>query len=336
MPITTNIATTITTTIATSFAQPRRLAGPRPAPRAIATFLALASAALFSATLSTSAQADTSIVMLGTGTPVPDGERAGSGVAVIHDGEAYLFDVGPGVVERASQAQERMGIEALAPVNIERLFLTHLHSDHVLDYPELLGTYWWRREQPISVVGPVGTEAMSQGVYTMLAEDTNTRLADKSPVTNPAAARALVTEIEKEGLVHESPGISIHAFGVTHGDWEQAYGYKVVTDDLTLVISGDTSLSEEVRRQASGADVLIHEVISRQGWEQLSPQWQAYHQYAHTLSDELAELAREARPGTLVLTHVLHYSAPRESVLDEVRADYDGRVLLPDDLDVIE
>lgn len=143
----------IATTIATSFVQPRGLVTSRTTPLSAVTFLALASAALLSATLSTAVLADTHIVMLGTGTPVPDGERAGSGVAVIHDGEAYLFDVGPGVVERASQAKEQLGIEALSPVNIERLFLTHLHSDHVLDYPELLGTYWWRREQPISVVG---------------------------------------------------------------------------------------------------------------------------------------------------------------------------------------
>ncbi|MFG6176867.1 MBL fold metallo-hydrolase [Halomonas sp. THAF12] len=278
--------------------------------------------------------ADTQVVMLGTGTPVPDGERAGAGVAVIHDGEAYVFDVGAGVVERATQAAERFDIEPLSPINIDHLFLTHLHSDHVLDYPELLATYWWRRSNQLQVFGPPGTQAMSEGIYTMLADDTETRLKDKSPVTNPEAAHAAVTEISGPGTVYEAGEIRIDAFPVSHGDWDEAYGYKVTTPDKTIVISGDTSIDDEVQRQAEGADILIHEVISRRGWEELPEQWQDYHQYAHTLSNELAGLANAARPDLLVLYHVLHYGAPIESALEEVQQQYDGEVVLADDLDV--
>lgn len=282
------------------------------------------------------ATADTQVVMLGTGTPVPNGERAGAGVAVIYNEEAYVFDVGAGVVERATQAAERLGIEPLSTTNINHLFLTHLHSDHVLDYPELLGTYWWRRTDQLKVFGPEGTQAMSEGIYAMLADDTETRLKDKSPVTNPDAARAHVTEITAPGKVFEEGEISIEAFPVSHGDWDRAYGYKVTTPDKTIVISGDTSINHEVQRQAEGADILIHEVISRSGWEELPAQWQAYHQYAHTLTDELADLANAAQPDLLVLYHVLHYGAPIESALEEVQRQYDGDVVLADDLDVFK
>ncbi|MBW5801975.1 MBL fold metallo-hydrolase [Halomonas elongata] len=289
-----------------------------------------------SAVASHAALANTQVMMLGTGTPVPDGERAGSGIAVIHDDEAYVFDIGPGVVERATQAAERFDIEPLNPTNIDHLFLTHLHSDHILDFPELLGTYWWRRTDQLQVFGPEGTQAMSEGAYSMLADDTETRLKDKSPVTNPDAAYADVTEITAPGTVFEKDDIKVEAFPVSHGDWDKAYGYKVTTPDKTIVISGDTSINEEVRRQAANADILIHEVISRRGWEELPEQWQAYHQYAHTLTDELAELAGAAEPDLLVLYHVLHYGAPIESVLDEVQSQYDGEVVLANDLDLFQ
>ncbi|WP_447528459.1 MBL fold metallo-hydrolase [Vreelandella sp. TE19] len=282
------------------------------------------------------ASADTQVVMLGTGTPVPNGERAGAGIAVVHNGQAYLFDIGAGVTQRAIQAYERYDIEALYPPNINHVFLTHLHSDHILDFPELLGTYWWRRETPISLFGPVGSEAMTEGVYQFLALDTETRLADKSPVTNPEAARANVTEFESPGLVYEEDDIQIEAFAVSHGDWEAAYGYKVTTPDKIIVISGDTSANREIARQAEGADILLHEVISHEGWSDLSEEWQAYHQYAHTLTTELAEIATEANPELLVLYHVLHYGAPIEGVVDEVKAGYDGDVVLANDLDTFE
>ncbi|MFI0474054.1 MBL fold metallo-hydrolase [Halomonas sp. HMF6819] len=280
--------------------------------------------------------ADTDVIMLGTGTPVPNGERAGASVAVVYDGEAYVFDIGAGVTQRAIQAFEQYDIEALYPPNIDHVFLTHLHSDHILDFPELLGTYWWRRENPINLFGPVGTRQMSEGAYQLLALDTETRLSDKSPVTNPDAARANVSEFEAPGIVFEENGLRVEAFPVSHGDWEAAYGFKVTTPDKTIVISGDTSANSEVARQAQGADVLIHEVISRDGWSDLSPDWQAYHQYAHTLTNELADIASEANPGILVLTHVLHYGAPIDGVVDEVKANYDGNVILGEDLDIIE
>ena len=92
------------------------------------------------------ALAETQVVMLGTGTPIPNFQRAGAGVAVVYNEKAYLFDVGHGVVQRAIEANQRLGITALAPVNIERVFFTHLHSDHMdrgdHDFDTLIGKQW--------------------------------------------------------------------------------------------------------------------------------------------------------------------------------------------------
>lgn len=90
--------------------------------------------------------------MLGTGTPIPSAERAGSGFAVIYGGEAYMFDVGHGTVQRAIQAWKTMDAPELNPPKIKNVFLTHLHSDHTMDYSELASTYWWRRENRFSLL----------------------------------------------------------------------------------------------------------------------------------------------------------------------------------------
>ena len=280
--------------------------------------------------------AETRLVMLGTGTPVPDHSRAGSGLAVIHDGEAFLFDAGGGVVQRMIEANETFGIEALYPTNVTRMFLTHLHSDHTLDYPELAATYWWRCETPLRAWGPVGLQAMTDGYYDMQAADIEIRTSGSNPVNDPEAYRVDVTEIDEPGIVYDEGGVTVEAFAVNHGDIEPSYGYTVTTPDGKIVFSGDTAYSETVRDAARGADILVHEVISEEGWSALSKDWQAYHRAAHTLTGELARLAGEAGPELLVLTHILHYGAPIETALEEVQAQYDGRVVLGGDLDTFD
>ncbi len=84
----------------------------------------------------------TQLVMLGTGNPVPDPDRSGPATAIVVDDVAYLFDCGSGVVRRASAASTKHGIDALAPVNLHLLFVTHLHSDHTLGYADLILTPW--------------------------------------------------------------------------------------------------------------------------------------------------------------------------------------------------
>lgn len=280
--------------------------------------------------------AKTTVVMLGTGTPVPNYQRAGSGVAVVHNGKAYLFDVGGGVVKRAMEAWQKKGIEALNPTKIEHLFITHMHSDHMLDYPELANTYWWRRESQIHVYGPVGIENMAQGYYRLMKASIDHRLNGKQPVKHPTYYKTIQHEYEEGGWDFVDGDLRVEAFSVPHGDMKPAFGYRITTPDKTIVISGDTAKTREIVRMGRDVDILIHEVISEAGLAGISEFWQQYHGSYHTRPTELAQIANEIRPGLLVLTHVLHYSAPENAALKEVKKHYKGKVLLAKDLDILK
>lgn len=281
-----------------------------------------------------SVQAETQVVMLGTGTPVPDADHSGPATAVVYNGQAYVFDIGPGAVRSAIIAAQKKGVEALYPTKIKHLFLTHLHSDHILDYPELASTYWWRRSDKISVWGPTGLNEMTQGYYAMVKRDTDLRVNSRSPIKDPTGYQYLTHEYAQGGWTVKDGDVTIEAFDIEHGKITPAFGYRITTPDKTIVISGDTSYSEKLVEMAKGADILVHEVICDEGLAGLSEGWQAYHSAAHTRSSVLGRIANETKPGLLVLTHVLHYGAPREKTLEEVKAVFNGNVVLAEDLDI--
>src|ERR1044071_3920303 len=113
----------------------------------------------------------TQVVLLGTGNPAPAPERSGPATAVIVNGQAYLVDFGPGVVRRAAAAQQK-GIAALNPINLRHAFLSHLHSDHTLGYPDLIFTPWVvGRKHRLEVYGPRGLKAMTSHVLAAWVED---------------------------------------------------------------------------------------------------------------------------------------------------------------------
>ena len=277
----------------------------------------------------------TRVVVLGTGNPIPDARRFGPGIAVIHKGESYLFDVGSGVIQNATRARYRYDIPSLYPTQICCVFLTHLHSDHTLDYVELSFTMWWRRFNRVLAFGPTGLKSMTEGMLAMMQPDIRVRESGSQPVNAPVASiyEPLVTEIS-EGVVFEKDDLVVEAFKVNHGDIRPAFGYRITTDDKSIVISGDTAFSETLIEKARGVDLLFHEAISDAGLLRTSEAFQAYHKRSHTTATELARLARAARPGKLVVYHVLYYGLPEQTVLDEIRRDYDGEVVLANDLDL--
>jgi ribonuclease Z len=128
--------------------------------------------------------------------------------------------------------------------------------------------------------------------------------------------------------------VRVIAFAVPHAGWDHAYGYRIETADRTIVVSGDTGPGMAVADACRGCDVLVHEVYSTAGFARLPEAWQRYHADAHTSSAELAEVARRARPGLLVLTHQLFWGTSEEDLLAEVTALYDGPTVSADDLDV--
>lgn len=276
--------------------------------------------------------APTRIVILGTGTPVPDAHRAGPSVAVVHKGRAYLFDAGAGAVRNATRARYQYDIPSLYPSQICCLFVTHMHSDHTMDFSELAYTLWWRRSGRLLAYGPPGMAEMVAGMQTMMAPDVRLRSATQ-PIANPDGYRVDVSEIE-DGFVFERDDLRIEAFAVDHGDVRPAFGYRITTSDRSVVISGDTTYSETLLEKARGVDLLIHEVISDSGLAKNSEGFQAYHKRSHTPSADLGRLAAAAEPGLLVLYHGLYFGVPEQNVVDEVRTTYSGEIVLADDLDV--
>lgn len=279
--------------------------------------------------------AATRVIVLGTGNPTADYRRAGAGIAVIHRGQAYLFDVGAGTVLRAIEASQRLGIAELEPTRINHLFVTHLHSDHLHDFAELGGTRWWERPQPLEAWGPGDFGTLAAHAVGMLEVEARVRKAGTpaAAIPNPDGYRIEAHEIEP-GPVFEDEGIEIEAFTVPHGEIRPALGYKITTEDRTIVVSGDTGFSTDLMEKAKGADLLFHEVISASALKGMADYWQDYHGTSHTPTDQLAKLASGAQPGTLVLYHIIFLGRDEQELLEEVSSAYPGKVVLASDLDV--
>jgi len=271
------------------------------------------------------------VVLLGTGTPNADPKRAGPAVAIVVDGAPYLVDVGAGVVRRAAAAFER-GVEGLEVRRLNRAFVTHLHSDHTVGYPDLILTPWvLGRAEPLDVYGPAGLQAMSEHVLAAYAEDIKERLEGPEPANRTGyAVRA--HEISP-GLVYQDENVRVEAFRVNHGSWP-AYGYKFHTSDRVIAISGDTAPTDGLVEAYRGCDVVVHEVYSCAGFARLTPAWQNYHASFHTSSKELAEIASQAKPGLLVLYHQLFHGVTEGELLREVEEAYEGKVVSGRDLEI--
>lgn len=272
----------------------------------------------------------TTIVMLGTGTPIPDPERAGSGVAIVVDSVAYLFDAGTGIVRRAAAAA-RDGLPALRPSRLGHLFLTHLHSDHTMGLSDVMFTPWIQgRAAPLELYGPPGTQRMADGIVTAFDEDIHERMAASGGPSSTGFG-AVVHEVAP-GEVFRDERITVRAFRVPHSAWKAAFGYRITTPDRTIVISGDERENPAIARECDGCDVLIHEVYSDAGFRTIPAVRQAYHAQAHTSATQLGAIATAAHPGLLVLYHQLYFGSTDAQLLAEVRSTYSGAVVSAVDL----
>ena len=284
---------------------------------------------------------NTQIVLLGTGTPYPDPERSGPATAVVVNGTPYLIDFGPGVVRRIAAASQQ-GVKGLTVVNVRVAFLTHLHSDHTVGYADLIFTPWTiGRTQPLEVYGPKGLKHMTDHLLEAYREDIAIRRRDKQILGVPEQVEGYKVHAQEitPGTVYKDQNVTVKAFLVNHGDVPQAFGYRIETSDRTIVISGDAAPSQSVIDSCNGCDVLIHEAYSMMTYNAVSPAYQEYRRKHHTSSLEVAEIAKKARPGLLILYHRANPGGvgrpnPEQVLLDEVRQHYGGKVVIGHDLDV--
>jgi ribonuclease BN (tRNA processing enzyme) len=280
----------------------------------------------------------TEVVTLGTGTPIPDPDRAGPATAIVVDSVAYLFDAGVGVVRRAAAAG-KAGVLAWLPPRaggqpnprFEKIFVTHLHSDHTMGLADAIFTPWIQgKREPVDLYGPSGLEYLVQTVLDGNAEDIRERYSAPGGPSRDGW-KAQVHEV-KPGEVYRDARIRVTAFQVPHSEWPNAYGYRIDTPDRSIVISGDTRESAGVALACNGCDVLVHEVYSDSGFTTVPAARQPYHAAAHTGAAAVGRVATQARAKLLVLTHVLFFGASEEQLLKEVRSTYNGPVVVARDI----
>lgn len=272
----------------------------------------------------------TRLIVLGSGTPVPDPERAGPAVAITYGTRVFLFDAGAGVMRRVAAAG--LPIDGMTAV-----LLTHLHSDHTLGLPDVIHTTWvMGRAAPMRVIGPPGTGAMVEHIQTAWAEDIHVR-TDGLERGRRGGQRVDARE-STGGVVYDSAGIRIRAIPVSHGSWPVAFAYRIDAPDRSMLLGGDTAPSGTLEEAARGVDLLVHEVYDSQ---RIAPErrpggefWPQYLREYHTSDEELGALAARAAPKQLVLTHVLRMGGSMEEVVAGVRrGGYRGMLSVAKDLE---
>jgi ribonuclease Z len=283
----------------------------------------------------------TQVVLLGTGTPPADPDRSGPATAIVVNGTPYLVDFGAGVVRRAKSAVVDRGIAALDPINLRVVFVTHLHSDHTVGYPDLILTPWvLGRRVPLEVYGPTGIKAMTDHVLEAYREDFEARKRDRGLYTVGAFPEGHAVNAHEigAGVVYKNADVTVTAFPTKHT--MESYGYRFDTADRSIVISGDTNPTQATIDACRGCDVLIHEVLTLE-WLAKRQDFQAYAARHHTTTAQLTELATKARPRLLVLYHASLSLRPAvdserstpAALLKEMSA-YSGQVVVGRDLDV--
>lgn len=281
------------------------------------------------------------VTLLGTGSPPPVMERFGPATLVQAGGVNLLFDAGRGVTQRLWQRRVRLGA-------VDAVFLTHLHSDHIVGLPDLFLTGWLtspfgQRPGPLRVLGPPGTLRMTDALRQAYDWDIETRIADQGLPRDAAtfATTEFRATVERTagGVVWEQNGVRVTAFEVNHGDLiHPSFGFRIDHAGRSVVISGDTKPSENLVRHATGTDLLIHQVAAiRPELLAQSESWRAILDH-HTTPEQAGTIFTRTAPRLAVYYHLVlltDFVIPPPS-LDELvartRTTYEGPLLVGADL----
>ena len=270
------------------------------------------------------------VTLLGTGNPRPTIQRFGPSILVQAGKEILLFDCGRGATMRLDQIK--------VPVeSVTALFLTHLHSDHIVGIPDLWLTGWvMGRKVPFRVWGPVETRQMMSHLEQAYSFDIRMR-RDVDQHLPPQGVEVQTHEID-QGVVYENGGVKVTAFTVDHAFVKPAFGYRIDYNGHSVVLSGDTRYSENLIRFAQGTDVLIHEVLDPEAYAAIvnsfTPEQRARVVGHHTTPEEAGKVFTKVSPRLAVFSHIVPPDVP--DLIPHTRKTYSGPLEVGEDLMNIE
>jgi ribonuclease Z len=274
------------------------------------------------------------VTLLGTGSPIPIPGRFGPSTLIEAGNQTILIDAGRGATIRMFQLGIPIG-------RIDALLLTHFHSDHTVGIPDIwltgwLSSHFGARKGPFNVIGPAGTEVLMQHLERAYWRDLEIRMADEKLAEEDVAIT--VKEFSQDGIVYDRGGLRVTAFTVDHGDAiKPAYGYRIDYQDRIAVVSGDTRYNENVVRNATGCDLLVHEVAMAKPELLKEPHIQRIVNH-HTSPQEAGLVFARARPKLAAFTHLVMLAsstvdAPSiDQLVAATRETYDGPLEVGEDL----
>ena len=279
------------------------------------------------------------VTLLGTGSPSPRPDRYGAATLVEAGSKKLLFDAGRGASLRIWQ----LGIPLR---ELDAVFVTHFHHDHISGLADLWLTGWLpppfgQRQQALKVLGPTGIRDITQGLQDAYARDIDIRVVDEG--LPRAGATFDVTEFSGPGSIYDQDGVRVTAFPVNHGELiKPAFGYRVDFAGRSVLISGDTKFDENLIEAGRGVDVVIHEVVAAS--DELFERYPAFLAIKdhHTTPEEAGRVFDEIQPKLAVYTHLVRLSAgdmPELDLRDLVemtRRTYNGPLVVGHDLLTID
>lgn len=271
------------------------------------------------------------VTLLGTGAPPPVLHRFGPSTLVEAGGRKFVFDAGRGALQRLAQLKVRWQ-------DIDGVFITHLHSDHVVGFPDLWLTGWLAgpgRDRPLRVWGPDGTKKMLSHLEQAFEFDIRMRIEDDK--ASPKGVVMVAVDIG-EGVVFDEGGVKVTAFEVDHKPVKPAFGYRIDYRGRSVVLSGDTRVSENLIRHAQGVDLLVHEVVSPETFQRagVRPERAKTVIEHHVTPEQAGEVFAKTRPRLAVYSHIVQPIATEQDLIPPTRKTYSGSVEVGEDLMVIE
>jgi ribonuclease Z len=276
------------------------------------------------------------IILLGTGSPIPDPNRAGPSTLVRAGGQVFLVDCGRGVLQRAAA----VGVGA---AGLSALLLTHLHSDHIAELGDLLITRWVTTfvpdPAPLPIIGPPGTAEVVEAMLKAFGHDIGYRIAHHADLNAPPT---IEVHEHRDGPVWDRDGVSIRVAPTDHRPVAPTIGFRIEAgpqaSKASVVLAGDTVPCASLDELAAGADALVHTAIRKDILSQVPQQRVKDVCDYHSSVQEAAATAARAGVGTLVLTHYVPAIAPGQE--EQWRAlaasEFSGRIELGDDLHRVE